>query len=152
MTFHPTWRDRFVPLLILAICAGLVAASAYFFATRSGAVASQFGQALAVTGLLLAGAGYLNWLSWNETVRLLENGLEWSQGTTRILLAWDNVAGFGWKEERKYMRVGVVDKTTKELRLLPFLSPSLYGALKSRCGRLPAEIEKVMGFRDSSTA
>ena len=51
MTFHPTVRDRFVPLLILFICVALVAA-----------VHQQFGQALAVTSLLLAGAGYLNWL------------------------------------------------------------------------------------------
>ena len=147
VTFHPTARDRFVHLLILVICFGLVAACVFFFATRSGAPAKQFGQATLVTSFLLAVAVYLNWLSWSAVVQVREDGVSWKDGKNQATLAWENIAGFGWKSERKYLKVGLVEKSTKELRLLPFLSPALYGKLKERCGHLPAEIEKVMGFR-----
>jgi len=147
MTYHPTVRERFVHLLILVICVGLVATCVFFFVTRSGAIAKQFGQAVLVTSFLLAGAIYLNWLAWSAAVEIRDQGVRWSDGTNKAELAWEEIAGFGWKTERKYLKVGLVVKSTKELRLLPFLSPALYAALKGRCGHLPAEIEKSMGFQ-----
>jgi len=147
MIHHPTWRDRFVFLLILVICVGLVAACAFFFATRTGAVHKQFGEGLAVTSFLLAVAAYLNWTAWNTTVRVHDQGVEWKDGNKTSSLAWDNIAGLGWKAERKILKVGLVDKTSRELRLLPFFSSPLYDALRPRCGRLPAETEKILGFK-----
>ena len=147
MIHHPTWRDRFVFLLIFVICVGLVAACAFFFATRTGEVHRQFGQGLAVTGFLLLTATYLNWMSWNMTVRVGDQGVEWKDGNKTSSLAWDNIAGLGYKTERKILKVGLVEKSSKELRLLPFFSFPLYEALKPRCGRLPAETEKILGFK-----
>lgn len=147
MIYHPTWRDRFAFLLIVGICVGLVAACAFFFATRTGEVHKQFGQGLAVTSFLLAAAVYLHWMSWNMTVRVHDQGVEWKDGNKTSSLAWDNIAGLASKVERKVLRIGLVEKSSKELRLLPFFSPPLYEALKPRCGRLPAETEKTLGFK-----
>jgi len=147
MVFHPTVRDRFVFLLILVVCAGLVVTCAFFFGTRTGEVHKQFGQGLAVTSLLLATSAYLNWMAWSTTIRVGDQGVEWKDGNTTSSLAWENIAGLGWKKERKYLKVGLVDKSSRELRVLPFISQPLYDALKARCGRLPAETEKILGFR-----
>jgi len=147
MTFHPTARERFVYLLILFICVGLVAASAFFFLRSTGLQSKQFGQALGVTSLLLVAAIYMNWLAWSLSIRVEDQGVTWTEGKKSGSLAWGDIAGYGWKVEKKYLRVGLVDKASKELRILPFLSPSLYAALKSRVGRLPAEIEQKMGFK-----
>jgi hypothetical protein len=146
MIYHSTARDRFVYLLILALCVGLVAATAFFFVTRTGAVHAQAGQGLGVTAFLLAAAAWLNWTAWNSTVRVGDQGVEWKDGNKTSSLAWENIAGLGWKTERKYLKVGLVEKSTRELRVLPFLSEPLYETLKVRCGRLPAETEKILGF------
>ena len=148
MKFHPTVRDRSIPLLILAICVGLVIASACFFSTRTGVVRRKFGEALGVTSFLLAGAVYVNWLAWSTAVQLGDREVAWKDGNATSSLAWENISGLGWKEERKYLKVGLVEKATGQLRLLPFFSRPLYAALRERCGRLPAEIEKMLGFRD----
>jgi uncharacterized membrane protein YhaH (DUF805 family) len=147
MTFHPTVRDRFVYILILVTCVGLVIASAFFFVRSTGSTEKQFGQSLGITSMLLLVALYLNWLAWSSKVRLHDQGVSWSEGKNSGTLVWDNIAGFGWKTEKRYLRVGLVEKTSRELRILPFLSPALYAALRERCGRLPAEMEKTMGFR-----
>jgi hypothetical protein len=147
MTFHPTVRERLVYILILVTCIGLVIASAFFFIRSTGFVAKQFGQSLGVTSLLLLAAVYVNWLAWSANVRVQDQGVHWTEGKHSGSLAWDNIAGFGWKAERRNLRVGLVEKSTKELRILPFLSPALYAVLRDRCGRLPAEVEKSLGFR-----
>jgi len=147
MIFHPTARERFVHLLILFICAGLVATSAFFFLRRSGPSAGQFGQTLGITGALLLVSLYINWMAWSIRVRVHEGGVEWTEGKKSGSLSWDQISGFGWKVERKFLRVGLVEKPAQELRILPFLSPALYDALRGKVGRLPADIEKKMGFR-----
>ena len=144
MTYHPTARERFTYLLILAICVGLVAASVFFVARRPE---GGYGQTLAITSGLLLVALYLNWMAWGVMVRIQDQGVDWIEGKNKGSLAWDNIAGFGWKAERKYLRVGLVEKSSGQLRILPFLSPALYAALRPRVGRLPAEIEQKMGFK-----
>jgi len=144
MIFHPTARERFMFLLILGICIGLVAASVVFIVLRPG---GGYGQTLAVTSGLLLVAVYLNWMAYSVTVRLQDQGVDWVEGKVKGSLAWDNIAGFGWKAERKYLRVGLVEKSSSQLKVLPFCSPALYDALKGRVGRLPADIEAKMGFK-----
>jgi len=92
-------------------------------------------------------AVYLNWMAWSVTVRIGDQGVDWVEGKKTGSLAWESIAGFGWAAERKYLRIGLVEKSTSQLRILPFLSPALYAALRGRVGRLPAEIEQKMGFR-----
>jgi hypothetical protein len=144
LIFHPTARERFTYLLILTICVGLVVASAVFVVRRPG---GGYGQTVAITSGLLLVAVYLNWMAWGVRVRIQDQGIDWVEGKKTGSLAWDNIAGFGWKTERNYLRVGLVEKSSSQLRVLPFLSPALYAALKPRVGRLPAEIEEKMGFK-----
>lgn len=144
MSFHPTAKERFTYLLILATCVGLVAASVFFVLRRP---AGGYGQTLAITSGLLVVAVYLNWMAWSVTVRIGDQGVDWVEGKKTGSLAWESIAGFGWAAERKYLRIGLVEKSTSQLRILPFLSPALYAALRGRVGRLPAEIEQKMGFR-----
>jgi len=147
MTFHPTVRDRFIHLLILFVCAGLVAASAFFFVWSASPNAGQFGQTLAVTSALLLVSLYINWMAWSASVRVHDRGVDWTEGKNSGSLTWECIAGFSWKVERKNLQVGLVEKSAGELRILPFLSAPLYAALRDRVGRLPADIEKKMGFR-----
>ncbi|HVE41523.1 MAG TPA: hypothetical protein VNM14_16650 [Planctomycetota bacterium] len=144
MIFHPTARERFTYLLILVVCVGLVVASIFFVVRRPG---GGYGQTLAITSGLLLVAVYLNWMAYSVTVRLQDQGVDWIEGKNKGSLAWDNIAGFGWKAERKYLRVGLVEKSSSELKILPFISPALYAALQPRVGRLPAEIEQKLGFK-----
>jgi hypothetical protein len=144
MIYHPTARERFTFLLILVICVGLVAASVVFVVIRPG---GGYGQTLAITSGLLLVAVYLNWMAYGVTVRLQDQGVDWVEGKQKGSLAWDNIAGFGWTAERKYLRVGLVEKSSGQLRVLPFISPALYAALRPRVGRLPAEIEQKLGFK-----
>ena len=65
MSYHPTARERFTFLLILAICVGLVAASVFFVVRRPE---GGYGQTLAITSGLLVVALYLNWMAWGESV------------------------------------------------------------------------------------
>lgn len=147
MIYHPTWRDRFVYLLILATCIGLVVASGILLSISAAERANQFREALIVTSLLLAAAAYINKMAWDTTVRLHDGGVEWKDGQKTRELAWDGIVGLGWKTERKVLKIGLIEKETKELQVLPFFSAPLYEALKPRCGRLPAETEKILGFK-----
>jgi hypothetical protein len=38
-------------------------------------------------------------------------------------------------------------RSSEDLKFLPFFSPALYAALRDRCGRLPAEVERELNFR-----
>ncbi len=147
MTFRPGLRDRYVFLMVLAVCAGLVGFCAYKVASRSMAPQGTYTEALAVTGFLLALSAYLAWTAFRGYIRMTDAGLEWKDMTEQGSLAWDEIRGIGYKQFPKFTRPGLVLRSTSELKFLPFFTPALYAALRERYGRLPAEIEKSLGFR-----
>jgi hypothetical protein len=144
LIFHPTARERFTFLLHPRDLRGPVAASVFFVVRRPE---GGYGQTLAITSGLLLVALYLNWMAWERDGpdpgprRGLDRGKE--QGVAGL----GQHRGIRLEGERKYLRVGLVEKSSGQLRILPFISPSLYAALRPRVGRLPAEIEQKMGFK-----
>lgn len=147
MIFHPTAKDRHVYLLILAICFGLIGFCAWKTLQGTQVAVGSWGQALGVTSFLTVLAGWLNWAAYSATIRVHDGGLEWKDGTNQGSLAWDEIRGIGYKEFPKFRKAGLVLRSGGELRFLPFFSPALYAALSARCGRLPADVEKSLGFR-----
>jgi hypothetical protein len=147
MTYHPTLRDRYVYLMILTVCIGLVGFSGFKVLQGAESKIGSWGQALGVTSFLTALASWLNWEAWRVSIRVDERGLEWKDGRDQGALTWEEIRGIGYKQYPKFAKPGLVLRSSPELKFLPFFSPALYAALRERCGRLPAEIEKSLGFR-----
>jgi hypothetical protein len=104
-------------------------------------------QPLGVTSFLLAMAVYLNWIAYSAFVKVTDAGLEWKDMVEKGVLTWAEIQGIGFKQYPKFAKPGLVLRATQELKFLPFFSPALYAALRDRCGRLPAEIERSLDFR-----
>jgi len=147
MIFHPTAKDRHVYLFLLAICIALVGFCAWKTTQGASVKIGSWGQALGVTGFLTLLAAWLNWAAYSATVRVHDGGLEWKDGQNSGSLGWDEIRGIGYKEFPKFRKPGLVLRSSPELKFLPFFSPDLYAALSARCGRLPADVEKSLGFR-----
>ncbi len=147
MIFHPTAKDRHVYLFILALCFGLVGFCAWKNFQGAAVKVGSWGQALGVTCFLTALAGWLNWAAYSAAVRVTDAGLEWKDGQNTGSLPWDEIRGIGYKDFPKFRKPGLVLRSKQELQFLPFFSPALYTALSARCGRLPADVEKSLGFR-----
>jgi hypothetical protein len=145
--FHPRVRDRYAFLMILVVCSGLVAFCAYKVATGGSGPQGSYRQPLAVTSFLLLFSVYLTWVAFRGYVRLTDAGLEWKDMTDQGSVAWEDIRGLGYKQYPKFAKPGLVLRSSPELKFLPFFSPALYAALRERCGRLPAEIEKSLGLR-----
>jgi len=147
MIFHPTWKDRFVYLLILAVCVGLVGFCGFQVARGASSPLGSFHQSLGVSGFLLVVAVFLNTTAYSVTIKVNDIGLEWKDGNNRGALTWAEIRGIGFKRYPKFVKPGLVLRSSDELKFLPFFSPALYAVLRERVGRLPAEIEKSLGFR-----
>jgi len=147
MTFHPTARDRHVYLFILALCLALVGFCAYKNFQGAAVKVGSWGQALGVTCFLTVLSAWLNWAAYSAFVRVHDSGLEWKDGNNRGSLTWDDIRGIGFKRYPKFVKPGLVLKSSDDLRFLSFFSPALYAALSGRCGRLPADVERELKFR-----
>jgi len=147
MIFHPTWKDRVAYLLVLTVCIGLVGYTGFMVVRGATVKVGSFGQALGASSILFALAAWLNWGAYSAYVRVHEGGLEWKDSHQEGKLTWEEIKGIGFKQYPKFAKPGLVLRSTQELKFLPFFSPALYAALRERCGRLPAEVEKKLGFR-----
>jgi hypothetical protein len=147
MTFRPGVRDRYAFLMVLAICVGLFAYCGYRVAAGGTGPKGSFTQPLAITGVLLVLSAYFTWTAFRGAIRMTDAGLEWKDMTDQGSVAWEDVRGIGYKQYPGFVKPGLVLRSTPELKFLPFFTPALYSALRERCGRLPAEIEKSLGFR-----
>jgi len=147
MIFHPTWRDRFVYLLILAVCVGLVGFCGFQVARGASSPLGSFHQPLGVSGFLLVIAVFLNSTAYSAYVKVNDIGLEWKDGNDRGALTWGDIRGIGFKRFPKFVKPGLVLRSSEELMFLPFFSPALYAVLRERVGRLPAEVERELNFR-----
>lgn len=147
MIFHPTWRDRFAYLLILGLCVGLVGFCGFQVARGATSPLGSFHQSLGVSGFLLVMAVYLNATAFGAFVKVDDGGLEWKDGHDKGILTWGDIRGLGFKRYPKFVKPGLVLRSSEDLKFLPFFSPELYAVLSGRCGRLPAEVERELKFR-----
>jgi len=147
MTFHPGIRDRYAFLMVLVVCVGLVAFCGTKVAVGGIGPQGTYRQPLAVTSFLLALSAYFTWTAFRGYIRMTDAGLEWKDMTDQGSVVWTDIRGIGYKQYPKFARPGLVLRSTSELIFLPFFTPALYAALRERCGRLPAENEKSLGFR-----
>ena len=147
MTFHPTWKDRIAYLLILAVCVGLVGFCGFQVARGATSPLGSFHQPLGVSCVLLVLALFLHQTAYSAYVRVNDIGLEWKDGNDRGALTWAEIRGIGFKRYPKFVKPGLVLRSTDELKFLPFFSPALYAVLRERVGRLPAEVERELNFR-----
>ena len=76
-----------------------------------------------------------------------DGGLEWKDGNNKGLLTWGDIRGLGFKRFPKFVKPGLVLRSSEDLKFLPFFSPALYDVLSQRIGRLPADIERELKFR-----
>ena len=148
MIFHPTWKDRVAYLIVLVLCVGLVAFTGYKFSQGAAVKIGSWGQALGAASLLFTLAAWLNWGAYSAYIRVHDGGLEWKDSHEKGSLTWAEIQGIGYKQYPKFAKPGLVLRSTQELKFLPFFSPALYAALRDRCGRLPAEVERKLDFRD----
>jgi hypothetical protein len=86
--------------------------------------------------------------AWTTRVIVDEIGIRWHTLRESGRLPWGAISSLGYRREvspedrsRTTLRVGLREADTCELRILPFLSPQLYEALKKRLGPLPPEVE-----------
>jgi hypothetical protein len=147
MIFHPPWKDRVAYLIVLVVCTGLVLFCGFQVARGARSAMGTYVQPLGVTSFLLAMALYLNWIAYSAFVKVTDVGLEWKDMVEKGSLTWAEIQGIGFKQYPKFAKPGLVLRSTQELKFLPFFSPALYAALRERCGRLPAEVERSLGFR-----
>jgi hypothetical protein len=147
MIFHSTWKDRVAYLIVLVLCVGLVLFTGFQVLRGATMRIGSWNQALAAASLLLALSAWLNWGAYSGYIRVHEGGLEWKDPFEQGRLSWEEIKGIGYKQYPKFAKPGLVLRSTQELKFLPFFSPALYAALRERCGRLPAEVEKSHKFR-----
>ena len=147
MIFHPPWRDRVVYLIILVVCVGLVGFCGFQVARGAASPMGSFLQPLGASSVLLVIALLLHQTAYSAYVKVDDGGLEWKDMTEKGSLAWAEIRGMGFKRYPKFVKPGLVLRSSDELKFLPFFSPALYDALSKRCGRLPAEIERELTFR-----
>jgi hypothetical protein len=146
MIFHPTWKDRVVYLIILVVCVGLVGFCGFQVARGATSPMGSFLQPLGASSVLLVIAVLLHQTAYSAYVKVDESGLEWKDVTEKGSLPWTEIRGIGFKRYPKFVKPGLVLRTSEDLKFLPFFSPALYAVLRERVGRLPAEVERELNF------
>ena len=147
MIFHPPWRDRVVYLIILVVCVGLVGFCGFQVARGATSSVGSFLQPLGASAVLLVIAVLLHQSAYSAYVKVDESGLEWKDVTDKGSLPWTEIRGIGFKRYPKFVKPGLVLRTSEDLKVLPFFSSELYVVLSKRIGRLPAEVERELKFR-----
>ncbi len=147
MIFHPTWKDRVAYLIVLGLCSGLVIFCGIQVLRGASSPMGSYLQPLGASSVLLVLAFVLHRTAHSAFVKVDDKGLEWKDVVQNGSLTWDEVRGIGFKRYPKFVKPGLVLRSSGELFFLPFFSPELYSALSGRCGRLPADVERELKFR-----
>ena len=74
-------------------------------------------------------------------VTLDDAGLRWHDGERGHELSWADAQKLDWDPRYPGIHVAILEKDASRPRVLPFLTPALYDALRERLNPLPEHIE-----------
>ncbi len=97
-------------------------------------------------GIVAAGVG-ATWILrmggvlWGAFVTVDDRGVSWKEGSGAGRLAWEEIGALGSSANRSRLDVGLLEKNSARLHVLPLMTRELYEILKSRVGGLPPQEE-----------
>jgi hypothetical protein len=147
MTFRPSCRERLVYALLtlglaaLLVVVGLSALQAD--SVRNKLLAYKVGGCATLVGFGI----YLNWISWTARFRIDGKGVRWNQGGEKASLLWDDIQGLGWRRRGRYLRAGLVEKSSQKPHLFPWVTPEIYRELLKHREPLPPDVVDELKLR-----
>jgi hypothetical protein len=95
--------------------------------------------------VLLGGLIWYSFQTWSSRVIVDDRGVHWKGGGEPAnSMSWNQIGRLGYERKDLMYFVGVVELASGKFYRLPFMSQTLYAALKERLNPLPDDVEEEL--------